>query len=108
MAVLRKSADVLLKPAVAIIAVGLLVMATGYPPGPALSALWRGSFGSPYVIVSTTLVRATPLILTGLAVAIAFRASVWNIGAEGQFLAGATAAAALGTIAGASLGRRRL
>jgi len=102
-AVLPRSTEVLLKPAVAIVAVGLLVMATGYPPGPALSALWRGSFGSPYVIVSTTLVRATPLILTGLAVAIAFRASVWNIGAEGQLLAGATAAAALGTLAGRSL-----
>ena len=101
---LRNSINVLLKPAVAIAAVGLLVMATGYPPGPALAALWRGSFGSPYVIVSTTLLRATPLILTGLAVAIAFRASVWNIGAEGQFLAGATAAAALGTVAGRALG----
>lgn len=101
---LRKSTEVLIKPAVAIVAVGLLVLATGYAPGPALAALWRGSFGSPYVIVSTTLVRATPLILTGLAVAIAFRASVWNIGAEGQFLAGATATAALGTLTGPSLG----
>jgi simple sugar transport system permease protein len=96
--------DVLLRPTVAILAVGLLVTATGYAPGPALSALWRGSLGSPYVIVSATLLRATPLILTGLAVAIAFRASVWNIGAEGQFLAGATATAALGTVVGASLG----
>jgi general nucleoside transport system permease protein len=95
---------ILLRPAIAILAVGLLVTATGYAPGPALAALWRGSFGSPYVIVSATLVRATPLILTGLAVAIAFRASVWNIGAEGQFLAGATAAAALAGATGASLG----
>ena len=58
----------------------------------ALSAFWRGSLGSEYAIASATLVRATPLILTGLAVAIAFRAGVLNIGAEGQFLAGATAA----------------
>ena len=36
-----------------------------------------------------TLVRSTPLLITGLAVAIAFRAGIWNIGAEGQFLAGA-------------------
>lgn len=48
--------------------------------------------GSEYAIVSATLVRATPLIFTGLAVAIAFRAGVLNIGAEGQFLAGATVA----------------
>jgi ABC-type uncharacterized transport system permease subunit len=60
--------------------------------GQALSAFWRGSFGSEYAIVSATLVRATPLIFTGLAVAIAFRAGVLNIGAEGQFLAGAAAA----------------
>ena len=96
--------DVLLRPTVAIVAVACVVTATGYAPGPALAALWRGSLGSPYVIVSATLLRATPLILTGLAVAIAFRASVWNIGAEGQFLAGATGAAALGTMAGQSLG----
>jgi simple sugar transport system permease protein len=48
--------------------------------------------GSEYAIVSATLVRATPLIFTGLAVAIAFRAGILNIGAEGQFLAGATLA----------------
>jgi len=58
----------------------------------ALAAFWHGSLGSEYAIVSATLVRATPLILTGLAVAIAFRAGVLNIGAEGQFLAGATVA----------------
>jgi simple sugar transport system permease protein len=105
-AVPRKSIvrDLLLRPTVAILAVGLLVTVTGYAPGPALSALWRGSFGSPYVILSATLVRATPLILTGLAVAIAFRASVWNIGAEGQLLAGATATAAFGAAVGSSLG----
>ncbi len=43
-----------------------------------------------------TLVRATPLVLVGLAVALAFRAKVLNIGAEGQLLAGASAAVAVG------------
>jgi ABC-type uncharacterized transport system permease subunit len=62
----------------------------------ALAAFWRGSLGSEYAIVSATLVRATPLVLTGLAVALAFRAGVFNIGADGQFLAGATAAATIG------------
>jgi simple sugar transport system permease protein len=83
--------------------VAALVAITGYPPGPALAALWRGAFGSPYAIVSATLVRATPLILTGLAVAIAFRAGILNIGAEGQFLAGATAAATLAVTVGVHL-----
>ena len=66
--------------------------------GSAVAAFWRGSLGSEYAVVSATLVRATPLIFTGLAVAIAFRAGVLNIGADGQFLAGATAAAVVGTL----------
>jgi simple sugar transport system permease protein len=46
------------------------------------------------------LVTATPILLTGAAVAIAFRAGFWNIGAEGQLLAGAVAAAGIGTLVG--------
>lgn len=67
----------------------------GFEAIPATAALFRGSVGSAYAITSGTLVRATPLVLTGLSVAIAFRAGVFNIGAEGQLLAGAAAAAAL-------------
>lgn len=59
----------------------------------ALLALWDGAFGSAYAIWSATLVRATPLLLVGLAVALAFRAGVLNIGAEGQLIVGAIAAA---------------
>jgi simple sugar transport system permease protein len=47
-------------------------------------------------LLADVLVRATPLILTGLAVAVAFRGGVLNIGADGQLLAGATAAAFVG------------
>ena len=50
-----------------------------------------GSLG----VLSDTLVKATPLILTGLACALAFRMRLWNIGAEGQFLLGAWAACAV-------------
>lgn len=53
-------------------------------------------------VVLATLVRATPLLLTGLAVALAFRAGIWNIGAEGQFYAGAIAATWVGTRLGVS------
>ena len=60
-----------------------------------LSALWFGSLGSPYALLSATLVRATPLILLGLSVTLAFRAGVLNIGAEGQFIAGASAGGAV-------------
>ncbi|HEX3868345.1 MAG TPA: ABC transporter permease, partial [Gemmatimonadaceae bacterium] len=68
----------------------------------ALQALVDGGFGSWYAFTSGTLVRATPLILTGLAVAIAFRAGVFNIGAEGQFLVGAAAGTAV-ALAGSTL-----
>ena len=52
------------------------------------------AFGSVGVI-SDTLVKATPLILTGLACSLAFRMRLWNIGAEGQFLLGAWGASAV-------------
>ena len=51
-------------------------------------------------LLLASLVRATPLLLTGLAVALAFKAGIWNIGAEGQFYAGAVVAAWIGTRAG--------
>lgn len=67
----------------------------GFPPVRALGALVQGSLGSAASVYSITLVRAVPLILTGLAVALAFRAGVWNIGAEGQLYAGAVAGVAV-------------
>ena len=61
----------------------------------AVAALYSGAFGSPYDI-GNTVNKTTPLLLTGLGVALAFRARLWNIGGEGQFLAGALAASATG------------
>jgi simple sugar transport system permease protein len=72
-----------------------LLAANGFGVGRAANALVSGAFGSWYAFGSGTLVRATPLITTGLGVAIAFRAGVFNIGAEGQLLVGAAAAAAV-------------
>jgi simple sugar transport system permease protein len=80
----------------ALAAVSLVVIGGGYNLGHAASALWSGSVGSTYSFLNGTLLRATPLIIVGLAVAIAFRAGVLNIGAEGQLLAGAAAAIAAG------------
>jgi general nucleoside transport system permease protein len=56
-------------------------------------------------LLADALVRATPLIIAGLAVALAFRGGVFNIGAEGQLLVGAAAAAAVTLAWGESLGR---
>src|SRR5215471_3382956 len=93
-----------------------------YAPGAALSATWQsvataysalfeGSIFSPSTVaaafqggsiaaifypLSLTVFEATPLILTGLSVAIAFRAGLFNIGATGQFIGGAIVAAWLG------------
>ncbi len=68
----------------------------GYSPTSALGSLFAGAFGSMDRFLSVTLVHAVPLTLTGLAVAVAFRAGVWNIGAEGQLYAGAVAAVWVG------------
>ena len=78
-----------------VIAAVLVLTMSGGAAGSALSALWRGSLGSQAAFLSGTLVRATPLLFAGLAVTLAFRAGILNIGAEGQLLIGAAAAAAV-------------
>jgi len=62
----------------------------------AFGLMWQGVFGSVFAFTET-LTRATPLILTGLAAAVAFRARLWNIGGEGQLYLGALAAVAVGS-----------
>ena len=84
-----------------VLLVALLAIAIalgGFPVGAAMRALVGGSIGSWDALLSATLVRATPLLLTGLSVAVAFRAGVMNIGAEGQLLVGAAAATAVGVM----------
>jgi ABC-type uncharacterized transport system permease subunit len=80
----------------------VIMLATGNNPLTAFGALFRGAFGDPLAI-GRTLLTATPLIFTGLAVAVAFRAGLFNIGGEGQFFIGAITAAWLGVSLG-SLG----
>ncbi|HET6837640.1 MAG TPA: ABC transporter permease [Gemmatimonadales bacterium] len=87
--------------AAAAVCLGLLTLIiglqlAGFDPATSLGALWAGSFGSRDAFTSATLVRAIPLILIGLGVAIAFRGGALNIGAEGQFYAGAIAATWVG------------
>ncbi len=95
------TARVLVLLAVALGMLAVLLIATGHEVIPALSALVRGAFGSYYAITSATIVRMVPLALAGLAVSVAFRAGILNIGAEGQLLVGAAAATAIsGTLGG--------
>ncbi len=77
----------------------LLVAWAGAPVGRAYALLLEGGFGSRFAWTET-LTRATPLIFTGLAAAVAFRARLYNIGAEGQLYAGAMAAVAVGGLHG--------
>ena len=73
---------------------GFIIWLIGGDPVRSFSHIVVAAFGSVGVI-SDTLVKATPLILTGLACSLAFRMRLWNIGAEGQFLLGAWGASAI-------------
>lgn len=98
-------AGLFIAPIIAVIATmivcALLVAAIG---GPVMDTFWQlilGGFGSRFAFTET-LTRATPFILTGLAVATAFRARLYNIGAEGQLYMGALAAVGVGGLHGGS------
>ena len=86
---------------VTLLLTSVLVAWAGAPVGKAYALLLQGGFGSRFALTET-LTRATPLILTGLAAAVAFRARLFNIGAEGQLYAGALAAVAVGGLHGGS------
>jgi ABC-type uncharacterized transport system permease subunit len=105
---LRRVVSILTVPALAIVlalVVGAIIMILSSPlvsghldpllPLDAYAALLTGAFGSFNALVQTV-VSSTPLILAGLAVGIGFKAGLFNIGAQGQFLMGAIAAAAVG------------
>ena len=83
---------------IAVIAAGAAVLLLafsgalfGHSPWRLLSILAGGSIGSRFALEGT-LLKSVPLLLTGLSVVVAFRAGVWNIGGEGQFIVGALAA----------------
>jgi ABC-type uncharacterized transport system permease subunit len=86
----RRIAVGLVAAVAAVLLLALSGAAFGHSPRALLSILLEGSVGSRFAIEGT-LLKAVPLLLTGLAVAVAFRAGVWNIGAEGQFIVGALA-----------------
>jgi ABC-type uncharacterized transport system permease subunit len=93
-------AATLLYPAGAIVVTlgfaALLVLAAGADPLSVFTLVAKGAAGSQFALLET-LTRATPLIFTGLAVAVAFRAKLWNIGAEAQLYAGGIVTVVLGT-----------
>ncbi len=74
-----------------------LILIAGANPLRAFSIMFSAAFGGQFEITET-LVRAAPMVLTGLAALVALRAKFWNIGGEGQLLVGAMAAAYIGTL----------
>ncbi|MBD7964226.1 ABC transporter permease [Fictibacillus norfolkensis] len=74
---------------------GIIMLISGYPPIEAYAALFEGIFGESYYR-GETIRQMSPLILSGLAVAFAFRTGLFNIGVEGQLLVGWLAAVYVG------------
>src|SRR5687767_1989911 len=81
---------------IAILIAGILVLLSGASPVSVFYLVAKGAAGSTFALLET-LTRATPLIFTGLAAAVAFRAKLWNIGGEAQLYMGAVATVTLGT-----------
>jgi hypothetical protein len=96
---LRRIGQMLLIPILAVftaLVVGALVMwVSGDNPFAAYRGLWNGAFGNARNW-SETIRKMTPLILTGLSVAVAFKAGLFNIGASGQFIIGTVCSVAVG------------
>lgn len=78
-----------------LIAGAIIMLVSGHNPIAGYAALWDGAFGDQYTL-GETIRRTTPYILTGLAVAFAFRSGLFNIGAEGQVMVGWLAAVWVG------------
>jgi ABC-type uncharacterized transport system permease subunit len=85
-----------------VVVASLLALIAGANPFATLGLILKGAAGSKFALLET-LNRATPLIFTGLAVAVAFRAKLWNIGAEAQLYGGAIITVVVGTSALAAL-----
>jgi simple sugar transport system permease protein len=73
----------------------VILLVSGANPFASYAALLKGAFGN-MTALGRTLEKVTPLIFSGIAVAFAFKAGLFNIGAQGQLLFGAITAAAIG------------
>ena len=82
----------------------VLFAALGKDPGRALQMFFWEPIKSGYAL-GELMVKATPLLLIALGLAVCFRSNVWNIGAEGQFIVGAICAGGVALLAGKDTGR---
>lgn len=74
---------------------GIALSITGFNPIEAYKIMFKGVFSNPRYI-SWTIIRSTPLILTGISVSFAFKTGLFNIGAEGQYIVGSLVATMVG------------
>lgn len=82
--------------ALGFVVAAVLLTAAGYDAGASFSALFEGVLSKPKYI-SNTIIKAAPIILTGISVAFAFKTGMFNIGAEGQYVAGTICAVLVGS-----------
>lgn len=73
----------------------VVLIAAGYDPVGSFAALFQGAFGRPKY-VANVIIKATPILLTGVGVAFAFQTGLFNIGAEGQYILGTILATIVG------------
>ena len=91
----NKAAGAVAMVAAALLVGAVLVMISGNNPLEAYSTLLSGAFSSKQR-VSELFVKLVPVMIMGLGISVAYRAQLWNIGAEGQFIIGSIAATAVG------------
>src|SRR6478735_6184594 len=82
----------------------LLFVALGKDPVKGLQVFFWEPVKTPYAL-GELMVKATPLLVIALGLAVCFRSNVWNIGAEGQFVIGAVVAGGVALLAGKETGR---
>ncbi len=73
----------------------IILAVAGYNPFEAIAVMFQGIFARPKSVVNV-IIKATPIILTGLSVGFAFKTGLFNIGAEGQYIVGTIAATIIG------------
>ena len=77
------------------IVASIILAVAGYNPFQTIAVMFKGIFSRPKFITNV-IIKATPIILTGLSVAFAFKTGLFNIGAEGQYIVGTIAAVIVG------------
>ncbi|WP_330672910.1 ABC transporter permease subunit, partial [Anaerocolumna aminovalerica] len=91
----KKAAGAVAMIALALIIGAVLVLISGNKPMEAYATIISGAFGSK-LRLSELFIKMIPLTIMALGISIAYKAQLWNIGADGQFTMGAIASAAIG------------